>query len=418
MPEMDRRSTPIAVTGIGIVSPLGIGREAFWSGLMAGQSGIAPRETSATTGGPSSRRTLPTRTAAIRGGSLRHRVTSPVGRRMDELSRRFVASAHLALEEAGLEVASIDPTRLGIVAGSMCGNLNGTVEYLQRLFRKGPALASPLLFPNLVLNAPASYTSMELGSVGGNLTVAQGEVSGEQAVALGCAMIRGDRAGVVLAGGGDELSEILFNVYRGVRALAGQGRRREWSSPYDRNRSGVILGEGAAWLVLESREEARRREARSHAEIVAELTLAVPCAPFVWPAETGGAPARLRDWLAANGGLEVDLVVGSANSSRGLDGFELRLLHEIFPGRKPALTSIKGAIGEFGGAGALSLAAACLALDQQLVPPLCHLEEPSRGFDFDFVGPTAEARRLDRVLALGVARGGVISATLLQRAAV
>ncbi|HYD48817.1 MAG TPA: beta-ketoacyl synthase N-terminal-like domain-containing protein [Terriglobales bacterium] len=401
---------PVAVTGLGVVSPLGTGHQTFWRRLIAGETGIAPLAEAQ----PGA---LPQLAARVSDPTLRKRITSSLGRRMDELSRRFVAAARIALEDAAIDTAKLPPEALGIVAGSVAGNIAGTVEYLQRLFTKGPALASPMLFPNLVLNAPASYAAMELGCIGTNLTVSQLEVSAEQAIALGCDVIRQGRAEVVLAGGGDELTDVGTSVYRSTRALAGQAGGRQWSSPYDCNRSGVVLGEGAALLVLESVERARARGARCYAEIVSEVSTGVPAAPFTWPKELGSAPSRLRQWLDRNDNA-IDLVAGSASSSRHLDPFELELLSAIFAGtaHRPSVTSIKGAVGEFGSAGGLNAAAACLALHHAMVPPLCHLEQPMPGHDFRFAASRGESQPLQRVLTLAIARGGTVAALLLQKA--
>jgi 3-oxoacyl-[acyl-carrier-protein] synthase II len=404
----------VAVTGVGVVSPIGIGREQFWAALCAGVSGVRPFD--AGTG------CLPHVAAQV--GRFASRQGSHL-RRADPLSRTVVTAATQALADAGLDAAALAPARLAIVVGSAFGNVRQSVQYLERLFTKEPGLASPLLFPNLVLNAPASYTAMEVGSVGANLTVQQGEISGEQAVALGCDLIRAGRADVVLAGGGDEIAEIVVSAYRDYRALSGQRGGAEWCSPYDANRNGVVLGEGAAMLVLESAEHVRQRGAAALARIVDHVSFGMPAEPYDWPAHAGAAPARLQRFLAACVGREmesaslgIDLICGGANSSRRLDACELDVLGRLF-GEAAAgvtLTSIKGAIGEFGTAGALTAVAASLALRNGVVPPLCHLRDPAPGALFRFAGRTGTTQALRRALMFGIARGGATSAIVLERA--
>jgi len=405
----------VAVTGIGIVSPIGFGRQQFWTALCEGRSGIVPLERfRAPDDGP--------RLAAeVRGFAAREFITSVHLRRMDNVSRMLVAASRMALDDARIAAARVPPERIGIVAGSVLADISESVLHLQRVFTKGPAAASPMLFPNLVLNAPASYVSMELGITGVNLTVSQGEISGEQAIVVGCDLIRSGRADVVLAGAGDELDAIVFEVYRRARALSSQRGGDEWSSPYDRDRNGVILGEGAAMLVLEPSAAAHARGATVYAEVDECTIFSVPAPLYDWPATAPAARAPLRRLLDGVGEHRrpVDLICGAANSSRRLDACEIELFAQLLgeSARNVYLTSVKGAAGEFGSAGALNVAAACLALRQQRVPPLCHLRTPEPAAPFRFAAPSAAEASLQGALVCGIGRGGVVAALLLRRSA-
>lgn len=403
---------PVVVTGIGVVSAIGIGRDAYWAALCSGTSGVAPIE------GFRLPEKGPRLGAEVRGFNARDFVKSVHGRRMDKLSRFVTAASRMAVDDAGLSLASATDG-VGVVVGSAVGNLSETGAHLERLYVKGASGVSPLIFPNLVMNAPASYVGMELGLTGVNLTLAQGEVSGEQALVLACDLIRDGRADVVLAGGGDELSAILFHICQRARGLSGQHGGKEWCSPYDVDRNGVVLGEGAAMLVLESAEHARRRGAVAQAEITATTMFSVPAPLYDWPERAPAAQPALR---ALWGGEEVvapGLVCGAGNSSRRLDACELDLMGSLAAaGGAPIwLTSIKGAVGEFGSVGALSAATACLALREQTVPPLCHLQtaEVAPGL----LLPTAsQAAIIDQALVCTIARGGAGAALLLRRATI
>jgi len=396
------------VTGLGVVSSIGVGRAQFWSALRAGRSGIAPLPDAGD---------VPHIAARIVDFSPREFITSPHLRRADRFSRTIVAASRMALADAKLGAALPAPERLGVVVGSVLSNISESVQYLDRLFTKGPGLASPLIFPNLVPNAAASYVAMEIGCTGANLTVSQGEVSGEQAIATGCDLIRAGRADIVLAGGGDELAEIVIAAYRRFRALSSQRGGPEWCSPYDADRNGIVLGEGSAILVLEPLARARQRGATVYAEIVDAITFGVAAPPYDWPTSAPNAAARLRTLLDRAGLRAVDLVCGGANSSRRCDACELDILTELFGDAAPAvtLTSIKGAIGEFGAAGALTTIAACLALHEGVVPPLCHLRQPETTAAMRFAPRTGQSRPLRSVLQLSQARGGAAAALLLRR---
>lgn len=393
---------PVAVTGIGVVSPIGIGPRQFWTALAEGRSGIGPVEAGMQSDG------WPRLAAAVGTFAAREFIASAHLRRMDPLSRMVVAACRMALDDAGVGDA-VDPERAGIVVGSAIGDAAESTQQLDRLFLKGPAAVSPMLFPNLVLNAPASYAAMELGFTGVNFTVAQAEISGESAIALGADAIRAGRADLVLAGGGDEIAPILFHTMQRVGGLAGQRGGREWASPYDAARSGLVCGEGAAMLALEPLARARRRGVPVYACLSASAAYAVEAPRYDFPPH---APAAMEPLTRLCGDAPVDLVCGAGNSSRRLDACELELFAALPATRAATLTSIKGAVGEFGAAGALTAAAACLALREQAVPPLCQLESADGAMRL--ASRRATTARLQRVLVSGLARGGAGAALLFM----
>lgn len=395
----------VAVTGVGVVSPIGVGARQFWSALSAGTSGIAPAADRALSDG------RPGIAAAVHDFAAREYIASAHYRRMDPLSRMVVAACRMALNDAGAADAAA-PERAGIVFGSALGALGESVLQLDRLFEKGPAAASPMAFPNLVLNAPASYAAMELGFSGVNFTVAQAEVSGEAAIALGADAVRRGRADLVLAGGGDEIAAVLTRVLHRTRSLAGQRGGREWASPYDAERSGLVVGEGAAMLALEPLQQARRRGATIYACLVGSRAFAIDAPRYDWAMSAADAVPPLASLC---GSAPVDLVCGAANSSPRLDASELALFARLPATEGAAVTSIKGAVGDFGAAGALTAAAACLALREQQVPPLCHLETPATT-TLRLASRRAEPADLRRALVSGSARGGAMSALLFERA--
>lgn len=397
--------TPVAVTGIGVVSPIGFGREQFWNALVEGRSGVGPLERVRVA------TPLPTIAAEVRGFAAREFIASATLRRMGNLARYVVAAGRMAFDDGRLAAANVAPHRIGVVVGSALGDINDSIVYLEKLFTRGAAAASPLLFPNLVLNAPASYVAMEFGATGVNLTVSQAEISGELAVIQACEVIRAGRADVVLAGGGDELGGVVVETAYRARALSGQRGGPQWCSPYDRDRNGLVFGEGAAMLVLESLEHARARGAAIRALIDGDTLFGLESPPYDWPSSGEGAVPPLRR-LCGDEGIEV--VFGAGNSTRLLDACELSLFGRL--GSCPRLTSIKGAVGEFAAAGAMSIAAACLALGQQIVPPLAALRTPDSVQGVSLAADEGPAAPLRRALVSGFARGGAAAALLLRRA--
>ena len=406
--RMANRNGVVAVTGIGVVSPVGLGRVGFWSALVSGMSGI--RRIPESVG-------LPSIGAQMVEYIARDFIATAQLRRMDKISRALVASVRMALDDASLGPETLPADRVGVAVGTALGNIDESVQYLHRLFEKGPALVSPMVFPNLVLNAAASYAAMESVSTGVNFTVSEGEVPAEQAIELAMEVLNSRGADVMLVGGVDEWSEIVIEAYRSMRALSGQQGGEEHCRPFDVRRNGIVLGEGAAAFVLESLEHARLRRRPVYAVIESALTFTIPAGPYVWPRFNERAVLKLQRWLESvlPRGAAVDFVMTNANGSRALDEFHLQLLARLFGESAAGMTlgSVRGAIGEFGAAGALSVAAACLALHEQAIVPFCQPVQPPAGVPFRFGAPGATARTLRRVLHLSVARGGLISAMLL-----
>jgi 3-oxoacyl-[acyl-carrier-protein] synthase II len=409
MPEAPR----VVVTGIGVVSPLGALPE-FWNGLRAGASGIVPIDWF--DAGP----TPPRSAARVRDFDPKEHIPPAALRRMDRLSRMVVSACRMALADAAFAPSGGERDTTGIVVGAAYGNLLETEDFLRGLVQKGPGLANPMIFPNTVLNASAGYAAIELGLRGPNFTVSRNEVSGEAALALAYDTIASGHTDVLLAGGGDEISPVLFHVNKDLGVLSpGRGRGDEWSSPFDRDRNGMVVGEGAAMLLLERLEHAEARGAEPYAELVGYATQTVRCAAHLWPKPSAAAPGPLAEQLRVLPGADdVDLIVSCANSTRDLDAFEsvhlAGLLGEGTP--RAAVTSVKGATGEFGAAGAFSVATAALALRHGEVPRLGALRRPDPACALRLAAADTPAPAPRAALVSGTARGGTCNVLLLRRA--
>jgi 3-oxoacyl-[acyl-carrier-protein] synthase II len=409
----------VVVTGVGVVSPLGPA-PAFWKGLVTGASGIAAVEDADAP--------TPRLEARARDWNARDHVKAALLRRMDRCSRMVVTACRMALGDADLTLAGSDAEAAGVVLGTAFGNLTESEDFLRGLFAKGPALANPLTFPNLVLNAPTGYVAMDLGIRGPNLTVVRGEASGEAALALAYDTIVTGQADVLLAGGVDELSPALRRIHADLHLLSpGNDGGEEWSSPFDRDRNGMVMGEGAAMLVLESETHARARGARLRAELVGHASDSMPASPHDWPTVATAAAARdLAPALAALGfrsgprGGGATLVVSCANSTRRLDAVESARLATLLGDTAGAalVTSLKGAIGDFGAAGALGAAAAVLALGAGDVPRLGALRtaDPGCTLPLALVDTPAPDGGVGEALVTAMPRGGGSVSVLFRRA--
>jgi 3-oxoacyl-[acyl-carrier-protein] synthase II len=386
--------TAVAITGLGVVSPLGHGIEPFWRRLVAGESGLRqirrfPAPAGALAG-------------EVEGLDVRSVVRTPVGRRIDWVSLMTLAACHLALADAGLDAAGLVAARTGLAFGSALGNVQETTAFLDRLFARGGG--NPLLFPNLVFNAPLSYASIELGVTGPTAMLSAQEASGEVAIAWAADQVAEEATDVCLAGGVDELAAVLHQIARETRGLA-RGAPR----PLDPASDGSVPGEGAAVLVLEPLERARARGARVYARLVRQPGFGVPAPVHGWGRDADALAVGLAPALA-----EVDVVFAAASGRPALDALEADALARAVE-RRAAVTAVRGAIGEFGGAGAHAAAAAACALASGVVPPTAGLVSPARA-GLDVVTGTGRRGRMRVALVNGLARGGLCRPLRLEAA--
>jgi 3-oxoacyl-[acyl-carrier-protein] synthase II len=378
--------SPVVVTGIGVVSPFGWGTDAFWDGLVGGVSALAPV-----------RRFEPAVHGRLAGEVPARAVgevaRSAAGRRMDWTSLMALGACRLALEDAGLAPEELSGERTSLVLGSAHGNLQETATFLDRLFARGSG--NPLLFPNMVFNAPLAYASIELGIQGETAMLSMLEVSGEAAIGWGVDTVAAGRAEVCLAGGVDELGAVLHRVLEDGAVLAPGAPR-----PFARNADGIAAGEGAAVLVLEPLERAERRGARIHARLRAPLAFTVPAPVHGWPRDSRPIARGLRSVLA-----EVSVVFASASGNLAHDAIEGEAL---MAATRAPVTAIRATIGDFGAAGALAAAAAARALAAGVIPPT--LGTAAAPGELDLAVGAARHTRLRSAVVMGLGRGGLVRA--------
>ena len=385
-------SAPVAITGVGVVSALGIGVDAFWQALTAGLGGC----------GPASRVEAPgVLVGEVAGLEARRFTVSAQARRIDRTSLLAVAAARLALADAGLTAEQLAPASTAIALGSAFGNLEETAMFLDRVFQRGTG--NPFLFPNLVMNAPLSYASIELGVTGPTAMLTEQEASGEAAIAWGARQIADGAAVLCLAGGSDELTSGLVRL-RWETGTIGCGRPR----PLDPEADGACLGEGAAVLVLEELAHARARDARIYAGVVPHDGSSVPAPVHGWPS-SGDALGRVLAPLVE----DADLIVAAASGSPALDRVEADALAGALGRRRIPLTAPRGATGDFGTAGALGVATAALAIRHGMIPPTLGCRPPAR-CGLDVVTGAARRERVRVAVVDGIARGGMCRPVRLE----
>lgn len=383
---MNRR---VVITGVGMVTPLGVGKENFSQALFRGDSGISKIVSFDTS-------RLPSHLGAeIRNFSPRDYISLKNLRRMDRLSQTAVASARLALEDAKISVTPAKRDRIGIILGTAFGPTDVKVHCARILFTEGPGAINPILVPNSVMNAPAGHASIELGFRGVNTTVNHHAASGETAIAYAAMEIERGTADVILAGGADILSEFFFESLVKFRAVSPVRGTHEAARPYDIDRNGPVAGEGCGIVCLELLEHAESRGILPYCEIVGWGMSSSPTKTTDWPDNPRGVIlAMTRALESANLTPDaIDTIQGAANGGKNPDKIETDAFLQLFGSTQtaPAISSIKGALGESFSSGGTRAVALALSIREGKVPPILGLSGP--GAELPFV--TGRSRDID-----------------------
>ena len=362
------RSRPQAViSGLGVVSPIGIGRHEFWNGLKNGEAGIRPISLFETDG-------LPCHDA---GEIAAFEPETFLGRKglkyLDRSTQLASCATALAFADAGLTPVANGRGGVGLVLGTMFGSVESISAFDRQILQEGPRSVNPMGFPRTVINSPAGHVAIRFGLTGLNTTISAGTVSSLQAIAYAADFIADGRAEVLLAGGVEELSALTYSGFCAARLLAGSEEAGvRCAAPLDVNRSGFSVGEGAVVLVLESPEHAARRGATIIAEISGSG--ATHRAPAAGAVRQSDAAARAMRAALADAGVDpacVGSVCACANGSRTGDEVEARAIASVFGDGAETLPvhSIKSMVGEtLGAAGAFQVAASLLTLTESVVP--------------------------------------------------
>ncbi len=392
----------IVITGMGIISACGIGKEAFWKNCLEGRIGVGPIRSFDTAGYRSHLG------AEARDFNPKDFMPPLKYRRMSRVSRLAVAASIEAVKDAVLAVSPASAPAMGVVLGTGYGSTAQTDEFFVGLLKEGPEGANPSLFPDTVPNAPASQVSIYHGLQGPNTTFSHNEVSGEQALAYALRLLREDRAEAILAGSVDEMSFVLFHSFSALHALSPRDTNEEGMRPFDCRRNGRVLGEGAGILVLEKENRAKARGAKIYGSLTACASTGSPVGISRYE---GGAEqmARAMEEALRQAGIspeEVDYISAAANSTRELDGAEARAIQKVFGGRKrlPAVSSLKGHTGDFCGCGTLRAAALLLSMGGGKIPPTAGLRDPE--FDLDHVLDRPRDKKIQVALLNGFSFGG------------
>jgi len=400
----------IVVTGLGMVTPLGVGKDQFAEKLFAGACGIDTVQ-SFDTGVVTSHLG-----AEVRHFTPRDFISVKNLRRMDKTSLMTAASARLALEDAGITVNHDNRDRIGILLGTAFGSTDITLQFANTLIGEGPSSVNPILVPNTVMNAPAGHASIEIGFRGVNTTVTHFAASAEMAMAYAVSELRRGAADVMLTGGVDILSKFYYEALSKFRGLSPDDGKKEEARPFDVERNGYIAGEGCGILCLETLASASARGASIYCEIAGSGLGSSSETPTGWPRTPDGAIRTIKRAMG-NAGIgpgDISAVMAAANGSRVLDATEAAAYDNVFAacGQKPWITSIKGAIGESFSGGGIRACALALSMEKGCLPPTLGLEKPLA--PLNLVAETAKEISMRYAALAGISFGGTYAYLIFQ----
>jgi 3-oxoacyl-[acyl-carrier-protein] synthase II len=398
----------VIVSGIGVVSALGTTHDAFRDALLAGASAIAPVAGFDVTECRSSL------AAEIRGFEPTKWVPAMKLRRLDRTGVYALAATKLAVDDARAPLSLDGDDHLGVALGTWTAGGQSTQQFLDALFRHGPSGAPALLFDSTVGNSAASLAGLEFKLRGPNVTVSHKEASGLAAIVTAVDHLREGRARAMAAGGVDAVYETFYKGHDGFNVMSGAAAFDHTVAPFDEGRGGFVIGEGGflLWIEAKGADEAR------HGEIVGVAASSAAVSLNRWP-DRSDTLMRCMKLALEDARLkprEVDVIYASANATGALDRVEACAIATLF-GDRPIVTSVKGALGEFGAVGAASCAAALLCGKARKVPPIAGLATPLREASglrlarqtCDAPGPIA--------LVNSVASGGALFSAVLKVAA-
>ena len=413
---MTAQKRRVVVTGIGLVSPLGIGTAATWDGLMAGRSGIRPVTRFDTTG-----------YACRIGGEVRDfdptlYMPKKDVKKSDVFIHYALAAAEFAVADAGFVVDASNEERVGVLIGSGIGGLPVIEATHSILVERGPDRVSPFFIPSLIVNMAAGLVSIKYGAKGPNTAPATACTTGLHAVGDAFRLIQTGRADAMIAGGAESvISPLAFAGFAAMKALSLRNDEPEKASrPWDKDRDGFVMGEGAGILMLEELEQAKRRGAPIYAEVVGYGMSADAYHISAPDPEGGGAARVMKEALldAEIPGSEIAYINAHGTSTQLGDLAEVKAVKKVFGDHayKLAVSSTKSSTGHLlGAAGGLEAGILALAIKHQILPATINLDQADPEADLDFVPHTPRPTTFEYALTNSFGFGGTNGALILRR---
>jgi 3-oxoacyl-[acyl-carrier-protein] synthase II len=410
----DRRR--VAITGIGALTPIGITRDALWQGLLARRSAVRP-------------------VTRFDASIYRSQIAAEIDfhpsdfieerkvKRLDRFGQFTVACSRLAIEDSHLDMGVEDRERVGSMMGSALGGVGFAEEQFGVFLTQGIKNVAVSLATNVFAGAASCNVAIEFGAQGPNSTNAMSCASGTMGIGEGFRQIRDDYADVMICGGVEApLNQLCFGAFALIRAMSTRNDDPVHASrPFDRDRDGFVMGEGAAVLVLEEYERAKARGAHIYAEVCG-YAFCNDAHHMTAPRPDGSQAARAMRGALKDARVEpheVEYVNAHGSSTPLNDPTETRAIRTVFGDHatKLQVSSTKAYYGHaLGASGAMETAICAMALEHEWLPPTLNLEDPDDGCDLDYIPGVGRESRVDYILNNSFGFGGINAALVLKRA--
>ncbi len=397
----------VVVTGMGILCPLGLNVADTWDALIAGKSGIdyitrfdpEPMETKFA--------------GEVKGFEPTDYINRKDARRMDRFAQLAVVASLQAVNQAGLQINAMNQGSIGVIIGSGIGGLTTLFEQIGVLQEKGPARVSPFLVPMMICDMAGAQVSIALGLKGPNLCTTSACSSGSDAIGAACELIKHGAVQAMIAGGSEAIiNPIGIAAFNALKAISTRNDEPQLASrPFDAERDGFVIGEGAAALILEELTFARRRGAKILAEILA-YGASADAYHITQPDQNGeGAAQAIRAALAQAGlaATEIDYINAHGTSTPLNDRVETMAIKTVFGDHayRIPVSSTKSMMGHLiGAAGAVEAAICILVIQHGLIPPTINLTHPDPECDLDYVPNVARQAKVTTALSNSFGFGG------------
>lgn len=404
---MSTNGPRVVVTGAGVVSPVGNNVEDCWKNLVAGVSGAGPITRFDTTN-------FETKFACeVKDFSIEGVLDRKEAKRMDRFVQFAVVASHEAVRNAGLDLERLDRERIGVVIGSGIGGMETFENQHTALMEKGPGRVSPFFIPMMISDMAAGQVSIQFGLKGPNFGTVSACASGAHALGEALRLLRAGDADVIIAGGAEAtITPMAVAGFNSARALSLRNDDPQRASrPFDKDRDGFVIGEGAGLMVLETEEHARRRGANILCEL-AGYGASGDAYHMTAPCVDGDGAARAMKRALQDAGLALDEIAyinAHGTSTPAGDPIEVTAVKTVFGERAGRLMmgSTKSMTGHLlGAAGGLEAVVTALVIARGVVPPTINLDTPDEACDLDFVANQARTHRVTAALTNSFGFGG------------
>lgn len=404
------------ITGMGVISPVGNQLDEFWNNLLEGKSGIGPLTRFDTSD-------LPTKVAAeVKNFDPTEWMSKKESRHMDRFTQFAIAAAKLAVQDSGLDFEKVDKERAGAVIGCGIGGVITFEEQKEVLMKKGSGRITPFFVPMLISNMAAGHISIEFGLQGSSLTIVTACASATNAIGEALRIIQRGEADVVLCGGTEApITSLAFAGFCAAKTMSTEKDNLEQACrPFDKRRSGFVMGEGSGVLVLESAEHAKDRGAHIYAELAGYGSTS-DAYHITSPAPGGVGAVRAMRLALKDAGVsveDVDYINAHGTSTGPNDAAETAAIKTVFESyaSKLAISSTKSMTGHLmGAAGAIEAIICALGIERGAIPPTTNYGEPDPECDLDYVPNIARKQEVNVAMSNSLGFGGHNATILLKK---